>query len=274
MGSRCGSCFAPAMVLVTVIASGCDGQRLSSACRVTGVCDPPAPEPVRIDVLLDVSDGSTTTREAVGEILESLLQFSAVRPGSSLHLWELGLDAATTARIGVDVSVDDHARSSPQAPQTGIARFVSANRTLLLDALHPLFSQQPRARSPIAEGLSKISFAATTNHDRLMVVVGDGREYSDLADLECPSSDQEFLENLREHQVLAPGSLSGVFVVFTLFQLVEVPGHRCESTIAGITMVRQLWSEALGTAGASKVWFTSEAVSVGGLEDMFPRESW
>src|SRR5438128_2126723 len=72
--------LACSLLVAAALSSGCID--LNAACTGIGICDPPAPRPLAIDVICDSSLGSTCTRGSISDTFEAVLPVVADKPGN------------------------------------------------------------------------------------------------------------------------------------------------------------------------------------------------
>ena len=251
------SICAPVLRFVVALAvlEGCDGERPDTAwhraCEWSSICGSRSLGPETIDLIDDPSVGSSGTTDHFGEVLDQLLRRTAARPGSRLRVWVLARSAESVVNIGERVSPKSTARSERSRAKER-ERWIKENKESLLAAAQTSLSITIR-RSPIAETLARVALANSTTGPRTIIFVSDGREMSDYGSFECRRlpSPSEFAATLRRANVLPPGRLQGVRVVFAFMRL--APVGRCSTTIDRETRIREIWTSALKTAGASSV---------------------
>jgi hypothetical protein len=230
---------------------------VTNVCQAIGMCDIPLLPPAAVDVICDASVGSSCVRTTLESVLDAELRRIIERPGSTVRLWELGSTVGETRLIGeqrVPVATKPNARAR-RAHEDGIA--VTAKAYFLKSAESALRGPGKR-RSPILEGLTKVALARDPGAaHRRIVVVTDGREYSDLADFECGNLPQPaiFVRELQRRSVFTPGALADTSVLFVGMTMDNIHGGRCAASVAREVAVRDLWRAALVGAGAVDVEF-------------------
>jgi hypothetical protein len=106
-------------------------------------------------------------------------------PGSRLRVWFLGADVATTELLA-DLSVPTPKRKGARGLRASGDRFSREAEAYVMKAAQPLFDRPPRKRSPILEGLGRVSMASVApGHEHSVVVLSDAREVSAYYDAEC-----------------------------------------------------------------------------------------
>ncbi len=216
------------------------------------------------DVLCDAGAGSTCTAQTLAVTLNHVLIEAASRPGSIVRLWSMGSNVGETVIIGNAVSPMNRKRGKASRKRIQ-DHFVSGSTSALLKAIHPYLVIGCRRRSPIAESIARIIWAAPrTSTKRVIIVISDAREVSTFGDFECGvlPAPNAFVEKLHADQVLAPGSLSGIDVEFVYVSLGAVDGGRCQPTLARDAAVRSLWKAAVTSAGAASFHYeTADAAA-------------
>lgn len=259
--------FGIALYLVACVGlPACDVATTSpeaqDVCRTLGLCDETAPPPIAIDVLCDASAGSSCDRDTLGATLDVALHLAVERPGSRVRLWALGRDVAGTNPVGEQVAPET-SRASGRSRATANERFVMTAKDFLLASIAPVLDGAPVRRSPLAEAISKIALADAGGLPRTLVVISDGREVSDLADLECARLPTEhgFRSVLAHQRVLAPASLTGIHVEVVFLTSKPIPGRGCLVNIDREVRIRGLWNAVFEGAGAASVRLSSGAPS-------------
>lgn len=248
------------LTLLCLTTLGCDtrfGKAITKATRATGITDPPPPPAVTLDAVCDATPGSSCNEKNLSATLDVVLPWIAVRPYSSLRLWTLGEDLETTKIIAERTSTPP-VKPSTRARQAHEAQFAREARAFLLQANQPFFGRAAR-RSPIAEALAKVGLTTTTpSQERTVIYIGDMREYSRFGNFECGHLPQpeDFVRSLRAANVLTPGSLHNVRVIFCFAGIEAVAGERCTVSIDRYTRMTSLWQAAITHAGASFELFT------------------
>lgn len=239
----------------------CDGTASPEAqdvWRTLGLHDEEALSPIAIDVLCDASSGSSCDRETLGSTLDVALHVAVERGGSRVRVWPLDRDVASTNPVGEQVA-PEVSRTSARSRTTANERFVTGAKDFLLASIAPVLDGTPVRRSPLAEAISKIALADAGGLPRTLVVISDGREVSDLADLECARlpTEQGFRSVLAHQRVLAPASLTGIHVEFVFLTFKPIPGRGCLVNIDREVRIRGLWNAVLEGAGAASVRLSS-----------------
>lgn len=245
-------------LLVALAAAGCDALTNHSrgACVALGACDVPVPCPEAVDILIDRSTGAPDIATRRTQSIRVAAQFIAERPGSLLRVWVLGDDLAHTEIV--------REVSSPTLPKTRRARvqhldrFVRETVAEFDAALTRASATSPPRRSPIAEGITKITALADGRGlPRRLIVVTDGREVSSVADFECTRrlpSTSHFRVALARGHLLQAGALQNVRVEFAHVAGAPIVGRRrCEVNAERELHMRALWLDALHAAGARHV---------------------
>jgi hypothetical protein len=230
--------------------------------------EPALPSPLSIVLVCDHSVGSTCGQVEIAANIEAALEVAAARPGSTVSLWSLGGDVASTselARVESPAASNrgDRARAAQQR------QWIEGRRTDLLRAARVIFSAAPRRSSPIAEGISVIALSRV-GPDRVIVFSTDALQSTRELDFECKKLPEAsvFLARLKSLSLLTPASLAGTRVIFANARIGEVGENRCAMTISRIATVRSLWSAGIRAAGGT-VRFTTDSVTakdLGGAE--------
>lgn len=239
-------------------------------CRDAGLCDHPPPPPESFDLIVDVSEGSSGSRENVQRTIGLILERMSTSPGSALRIIAQG------ARV-VDATVVSTAqataptRTNRKARVAHAKRFIATTHELLMEAMEPIIATRPALRnSPIAETINWTALLSPPSGllptvPRHIIVISDAREVSkEFGDFECgvlPTS-AKFIDRLRTHDVLTPRSLEGVRLHFTFTQPRSVARRACPPmTIARINDIRGLWVAAANYAGVAEVTFETDVIA-------------
>jgi hypothetical protein len=224
--------------------------------RVVG--DPPAKEALHFTLLCDHSLGSTCDEAALPANLDGALVAVADRPQSSVSVVTLGTDLATTRELA-RVTVPRPANHRARAQQSEQRRFVDAARAELLRSAQPIFSVPSLRASPLAEGITKITYAKPP---QTVVIISDALECSRTTEFcfECSlvPTPKQFVEQLQRKALFAPGSMRGTHLVFVNQRLGTIGGNRCPQTMARVQAVRAAWTAAAKAAGAT-IDFSTDA---------------
>jgi hypothetical protein len=242
---RVGAIVVLALVVLLV---GCD----ATTARRFGLANDENLPAVMIDILCDSGAGSTCTTETLNTTLDRELAAAAERPESIVRLWSMGTTVGDTTIVGVAVSPQNtkRGRTSRKLVQD---HFVATAKTDLLKAIEPRLAGAARRRSPIAESIARIVWAAAPPRmPRRFVIITDAREVSSFGDFECGVLPKpgEFVEKLHSDLVLPSGSLNGVAVEFIHVSLGAVDGDRCAFSLSRAAAIRELWKAAITSAGA------------------------
>ncbi len=214
--------------------------------------------PIDIHVLLDASAGSSATPETAEETVAAAVDVAVSRPGSSIHLWLTDTTVAALRHLE-DFQVSEPERSDDRYVRAHQEDMRLEAQTKLKRAWSEgLLGHEPD-RSPLFGSISKISLAfAPPNRRRLLLIVSDGREFSDaIGDWECqplPEPD-ELWQVLQDRGLLREGSLENTVVGFSHVEITAVDGDRCAVTLSHEYRMRDLWRSTLLRAGAVTVEF-------------------
>jgi hypothetical protein len=246
----------------------CDAAK-SSRSWVENLVDDPVPLPaVSIVLACDHSLGSTCGQVEMAANVDAALPVAAARPGSTVALWSLGSDLASTREL-VRVESPQASTRGDRARSAQQRLWLDASRTELLRASRSIFSTDPLRASPIAEGISAI---ALSHHgpDSVYVISTDELQVTrETFDFECKKLPErsKFLARLKTLALLAPGSLTGTRVIFANARITAVGENRCPMSMSRIATVRSLWSAAITNAGGT-VRFTADSVTAAELGGM------
>ncbi len=247
-----------AVVLAALLASGCGGDR--RLCEALGFCDPAAPPAITFDIVLDGSEGSTATVDAVRSTSDSVLPLASHRPGSVIRLWWLGATVDETELL-TTLTVEQPRSRARKWQATAQRDFVERNVPLLVTAADGHLSRPRPKRSPLAEGLTRVAWSTAPTARRVVILVSDGREVSSISDFECRPlpSEELWLQRLHDASLLPDKSLDGVVVHVAFASVPPIADRRCTPSIERETQIRALWVVALTRAGAATVTFHTGA---------------
>lgn len=245
------------LIAMTIfMTAACDravaASTVGDVCQGIGICDVPPTPPVQVDILCDRSKGSTCTLENLSEVIEATLKVIAERPGSHVRLWRLGKVVEDTEVVG-DIAIPPApSRGSERARHALMDRFLSSAREHLLAAISPSFRAKPVRRTPLAESLTKMASTDSSAPSRDVIVVGDARQVSQLADFECGylPTDSGFVKKLGRLGLLTSGSLKNTTVQFAFVTSSAIPDRDCPISIDRERRIRELWTSAMRVAGA------------------------
>lgn len=233
------------------------------ACAAAGVCDPPPPSPVTLNLICDHSQGSTCTRRTLEDTLRVLVAELSERPGSELRLWMIGSTVDQAALAGT--------ASAPPLPRSRGARqsqldsFRLSTIGTLVAATDAHFDRPP-ARSPIIDTLARVLMVGTVSGRQTAVVISDAREFGRL-DFECGRlpAPGDLLERMRAERVLPQTSLMNTTVAFTYVGIPPVDRARCAASIQRTRDIEDLWRELVTGSGGQVTAFRDGVVTVGDL---------
>lgn len=248
-----GSALGP---LLTIVATSCGCARVEPSCAALGLCDPPVPAPEVVDVLCDGSRGSSCTQKTLAATIDVALRHVRERPGSRVRVWGQGARAEDTAVFGeVTISEAPKSSGSERARRSRLASQVASVRELLLTSAERYFALKRPRRSPVAESIARVLIADAGSARRHIIVVTDGREVSNLGDLECARlpTEERFLAVLKTSAALGPASLTGIGVSIVFAAASNEPGSGCRASVAREIRVRGLWESVLRESGAEPV---------------------
>jgi hypothetical protein len=253
------------LFLCGLLLYSCDGLKSVRSWGATLVNDPAQLPPVGIVLACDHSSGSTCDPDALSSNIDAGLAVAAARPGSTVALWSIGSDVASTRELGRVESPaastrGDRARAAQQRS------WIESSRAELLRASRTVFSTDPLRSSPIAEGISALALSRH-EHDAIYVISTDGLQCTrETFDFECKQlpGAKAFLARLKTLSLLMPGSLTGTRVIFANARIGAVGNDRCPISISRVSAVRSLWSAAITNAGGT-VRFTTDSVTAADL---------
>ncbi|MBI4434979.1 hypothetical protein HY635_04190 [Candidatus Uhrbacteria bacterium] len=265
------SALAAAAGTIVLLAVPSSRTTVTRLCTHTGLCDQSFRSPEAIDLIVDVSDGSSGTREHFEQTLDALLPWIGARPGSSLRIIVQSARAVDATVVETVVSTMP-ARTNAKARDVHMKRFLATTRELLAKAMEPVFAQQSSLRqSPTAETISWVALLSlpagvAPGTIRRIVLITDAREVStEFGDFECgtlPTS-EAFLERLRAHDVLTPTSLEHIRLHFTFTEQKTIVRKRCPPmTVARIRGIQGLWTAAANHAGVLEITFETGAITL------------
>lgn len=245
-------------ILLCLLFVSCDsptGQSLSAWTNV--LRDPPEKPAMHFSLLCDRSIGSTCSESTLSANIEAAIRTVADRPGSTVAIFALGPDLASTRELGrVTVARPTIRRERARAAHT--KRLIEEARAALLRDAQPLFAADPLRSSPLAEGIMKVALSRPLPQHTI-IVTSDALEFSKSTgfDMECRVPKPErFTRRLQELSLFTPGSLRGTRVAFVNQQLGSIGGNRCDQSLARVTAVRAAWTAAGRAAGATATFST------------------
>lgn len=247
------------LILLCLFCVSCDSPAGQSITAWTNnvLRDPPDKPALHFSLLCDRSIGSTCSELALGANVDAALRSVADRPGSTVAIFALGPDLASTRELG-RIIVPRATIRRERARVAHTRRYIDEARGALLRDAQPLFVADPLRSSPLAEGIMKLALSRPLpNHT--IVVVSDALEFSKSTgvDMECGVPKPErFTRRLQERSLFLPGSLRGTRVAFVNQQLGSIGGNRCDQSLARVTAVRTAWTAATSAAGASATFST------------------
>jgi len=251
--------LAASIVLLAGCSKGSGLGPLTTTCRALRICEDPGPSPIAVDLVCDGSRGSTCSPRNYQSTMEVALRWASSRPGSVVRLWALGNTLGDTVIVG-EQHVPKRTKSGSKARRAAERRFFDTAKEYFLKSAEPFLGSPAKRRSPLLEGLSKVAVAGNqSGYERHIVIVTDGREYSDFGDFECGSlpNPGHFVGQLHEKSVLSPGMLAGNHIYFSFFTMGEVDRRRCRVSMDRELRTQNLWRTACTRAGAFKVQFNS-----------------
>lgn len=243
-------------LVVAVTIAGCTDPRLHGACEWMGACDPVVPVEA-VTVACDHSAGSTCTPAALKSTITIVLERIADRPGSTLEVWTLGSDLASTSQVA-SLEITAPGGSGARVARSHAARQAEAGLELLMGQVTDYFNEPPPSRSPLLAAIGKIALAHQSGPNRwTIIMIGDALVAQPGVDFECspPTDTAAFRAWVQETGLLPPGSLDGATVIFAYVVLNQIDRDRCPVDLQRARQVRSLWSAVLVGAGADAVLF-------------------
>lgn len=253
------------LFLCGLLLCSCDGLRSVRSWGATLVSDPVSLPPVGIVLACDHSLGSTCGQVELAANIDAGLAVAAARPGSTVALWSIGSDVASTREL---VRVESPAASTrgDRARAAQQRSWIDLSRVELLRASRSIFSTAPLRSSPIAEGISALALSRH-DQDAIYVISTDGLQCTrETFDFECKQlpDAKVFLAKMKALALLTQGSLSRTCVIFANARISAVGNDRCPISISRVSSVRSLWSAAITNAGGT-VRFTTDSVTAADL---------
>lgn len=237
------------LLVVALVLNGCDSVDLAVACEDAQLCEAdPLPDET-IDLLFDQTPGSPSV-ESHHAAARAALEYLAVRPDSMLRVWVL--DGVPPTQPALQLTVPQGRHRSARSQEREQSEWV-AERLQSITMVTTNSASRAR-RSPLAESVTRIAGFPATGR-RTFLIVSDLRERSSVASLECGRlpSPARFVERVAAHELLSPGSLQGVDVLFAFAQARPLESARCASSLSREVAIAELWRSALARAGAARV---------------------
>jgi len=171
-------------------------------------------------------------------------------------MWTLAT-ATNEAQVRFERTVPERTGSVGRGSQTTFAADIAAE---LGTELEPALADAAEARtSPIAASIDRVLLADAVG-ERLLIVIGDGRERAAGLNLECGRVwTRRFRSSLDRRGILPEDSLREPFVriEFARFAMERLRGRSCRATVARERAIREVWTALLTDAGAASVAFRS-----------------
>lgn len=233
------------------------------ALEQTGLIEPVAPEPIVLDGICDTSLGSPcSSKETFRLAVRATAEVVVTRPGSILRWTLLATSLEQTRHLPEKVSPPVLPRS-PRAQAEARERFIREATDYYVAAAETVFTAKALRASPLTATVGQVAVADTHGiARRLLLVVSDARDVSDLIDLEClptkrfPQPEAWARQTAR---LIPTSSLAGAQVFFA-FMTVSPTGRtgRCPAaTVERVLATQELWRAALSRAGAERTVFAN-----------------
>lgn len=239
------------LMLAAASLLGC--ERAEVQCRAVGLCEPPPPAPWVLDVLFDDSQDSPFDRGNATALVQNALRAMVPSPGAIVRFWRMGSAVGSTT-VFATVEVPRRLPGGARARHAREQRFVATQTAAILRQIEPMFMAERRRRAPLLESLTRIATTpAPHNLPRTVAVLSAANERSALGgDWACSyvSSTRSLTPRLLRAQVLPPGVLQGITVVFSNASLSPVRRPGCPSmTLARQAQIEATWRGLVRGAG-------------------------
>lgn len=242
------------LLFLLVLCLGCDRipEGIANQFRA-----PAAPTPIVADVIFDFGGGSSANEASLTALLRDITP--TLPAGSVVRLHGMA-DAVADGRQLSEFTITAPKKKTLKAVSGHRKRQTDAIVTQFVAAVQPLFANAERRRSPIAETIGRAILAGgAANAERHLYLLTDGREVSKNAslgklDTECGEIPDAADFAQRLSRLYPPDSLRGVHVHFVHVQLEPVANQRCAATIERYTQLKNTWTGALETQGATVTW--------------------
>lgn len=255
------------IILFTLSFMGCEKLPLPPSWRPALEQVGLAPEETKprllIDGLLDTSLGSPgLDKDNFRAAVRATAELALSAPESRVRWHLLGPSVDTLRLLGEKVS-PPLPRRGARAVAEARERFIRDLTELMMTAATPAFSGRPLRASPLIGALGRLAVADTHGlEQRVVVALSDGREMSDLADLEClplkkfPASAAWERSTAR---LIPPGSLRNTAVFFAYATVAPTlrTGRCPEPSVERTLRTQELMRSALMQGGATQVLFAS-----------------
>jgi len=253
-----------AAVVVAMLITSCRADIATTL----GLARPEPGAPVEVDFLCDRSAGSTCTPARLQAAMQATVPSAMARPGSKLRLWDMGsrLEATQLIASAKTPALLPNARHQERAA----AAFERATIAQFVGALGRHTVAAAPTASPIAASVTRIAWAGSDDHDRLLVLLTDGREFSRTTskavpriDLECGTVDPvAATAALQADGILTPKALSRTDIVFAFVSVGPVDGDRCPASLARTRNALEFWRTGLAAAGARSITYSTDSITL------------
>jgi hypothetical protein len=224
------------------------------------------PDRLAVSILCDPR--SSCTSVTLGQAYDAALPSVAEIPNSTTDLWLLGNGPVSTT-IVASASSPAPGRRGRKADERGRAAFIAESKTSALAAFQQHAAEYADTRqTPVAEAITRIALHGKGIRARHVVVsISSLRQRFGSIDLTAgPLPDEgAFLSALHRSGVLTPGSLRGVSLALSFFDLAPASSGRRPTSLQRHQATEQLVGKALLVAGADAVRVSSGPIDIKAL---------
>ncbi len=242
-------------LVLAFLAFGCDNVTQ----RARNFISPPKPTAKTLDIICDFGGGSSgCTTDSLSSLLREITP--TLPAGSIVRLHGMTDDVAQATQL---------ASFTTSEPKKRTARAVSGHKerqteeivTQFLAAASPIFQNDDRRASPIAETIGRVILAGNpTKGPREIHTLTDGRQFSKTSpalgklDFECGPilTSDEFAKRLRA--LLPERAAHNIAIHFRYAKLEPIAKNRCPATVERYAALQDTWTEALEQLGAKATW--------------------
>jgi hypothetical protein len=233
------------------------------ACDVTDrardFITPPKAAPQTVDFICDFGGGSSgCTSDSLTSILREITP--SLPAGSVVRLHGMTDDIAEATQLA-SFTITAPKKRTVRAVAGHKARQTEAIVTQFLAAATPIFKNDVRRQSPVAETIARVVMAgSSTAGARAIVVLSDARQVSkhspalDKIDFECGPilSGDEFAKRLCA--LFPERGANDITIDFRHVKLEPVANNRCTATVERYAALKNTWTVALEQVGARVTW--------------------